>query len=127
MLVIYNSYWDTELGMIKYWQPKVQLCYIILILDFGIECDLHQQEGYGIIIIEHDLEAILEMSTKSSKDFLVSYSGFEIDYELLAVIGMSRKCEQEITFHCPGMHNTTYWTSVTGDKWYFSQLVNCSR
>ena len=56
----------------------------------------------------------------------VSYIGFTTDDELLAAIDMFTRCEQEIELtNCPGMENTTYWMSLTGNRWQPNQGKDC--
>ena len=96
------------------------IVFNILFLYLGpvIKCDLRPIEGYGILRIEHNFNGTPSNQDISSiENKPVSYIGFATDYELLAVISMSTKCEQHIQFNCGGLFNTSYWTSITGDIW----------
>ena len=87
---------------------------------------MRQMEGYGRLTIEHNLNMTSALQSPGAWSIPVSYIGFTTDDELLAAIGMFTDCEQQIEFsNCPGMENTTYWISLTGDKWQQNQINNC--
>ena len=88
----------------------------------GIRCDIRWIEGYGKLVLEHDFNVFhLNVEEMAMKTIPISYIGFATDDELLALIGKSTRCEQEIEVNCPSAVNSTHWVSLTGDTFNLSK------
>ena len=56
----------------------------------------------------------------------VSYTAFNIDDRLVAAMALLTDCKQEIHLpQCAGTEETSYWSSLSGDKWNLAPGRNC--